>query len=116
MEVSDVRRRLRAAIEAARRGAQERRARSEQAARDYDAFLQTVAVPMFHVFTSALAAEGYRFRVFTPAESVRLASDTSQEDFLEVAFDRDPDPPTAVGRSSRGRGRRIITSERPLRE
>jgi hypothetical protein len=116
MEVPEVRRRVRAAIESARRTAQERRARSSAAAAAFESFLRDTAVPVFQVFASALVAEGYRFKVFTPAESVRLASETSPEDFIEAAYDPAADPPTVVGRTSRGRGRRGITSERPIKE
>jgi hypothetical protein len=116
MEVSDVRRRLRGAIDAARKAAQERRSRTDQAARDYEAFLRDRAVPVFHTFASALAAEGYRFKVFTPADSVRLASESAGDDFIELSLDPLSDPPAVVGRSSRGRGRRTVTSERPVRD
>jgi hypothetical protein len=113
MEVSEIRRRLRASIEAAKRDAHERRARSDKAAQEYERFLNERAVPLFHTVTSALLAEGHRFRIFTPAESVRLASESSGEDYIEVALDRTVDPPVVVGRSSRGRGRRQL-SERPV--
>lgn len=116
MEVAEVRRRVRGAIEAARRAAQERRARADRAARDYEAFLRGVAVPVFQLVASALAAEGFRFTVFTPAESVRLASESSPQDFVELALDGDADPPVVIGRTSRGRGRRLVTAERPVRE
>ena len=116
MEVSDVRRRLRGAIEAARKNAQERRARTDAAAADYEAFLRDRAVPVFHAFASALAAEGFRFSVFTPAGSVRLASEGNQEDFIELTLDTTADPPSVVGRANRGRGRRMVTSERPVRD
>ena len=116
MEVSDVRRRLRAAIESARQTAQERRARSDQAAREYETFLRDTAVPVFQVFASALVAENHRFKVFTPAESVRLASESSPEDFIEIALDATSDPPVVIGRTSRGRGRRGVASERPIKE
>lgn len=90
--------------------------RSDAAAEAYETFLRDTAVPAFQVFASALAAEGYRFKVFTPAGSVRLASETSPEDFIEAAYDPAADPPTVAGRTSRGRGRRGISSERPLKE
>jgi len=115
MEVSEVRRRLRGAIDAARKAAQERRVRSDQAARDYQQFLAERAVPVFQTFASALAAEGHRFKVFTPSEAVRLAADASGEDYIELTLDATSDPPVVMGRVSRGRGRRLITSERPVR-
>lgn len=114
MEVSDIRRRLRGAIEKARQTAVERRSRNDAAAREFDEFLGQRAVPVFQQFAAALKAEGHFFRVFTPVASVRLASERSPEEFIELVFDDTSDPPAVIGRSSRGRGRRTITSERPL--
>ena len=54
MEVSDVRRRLRAAIEEARRRTAERRESADQARRAYDTLLPEVAVPTFHSLQTAL--------------------------------------------------------------
>jgi hypothetical protein len=116
MDISEVRRRLRAAIAGARTRAQERRALVDTASREYETFLSERAIPLFHAFASALAAEGLRFKVFTPAGSVRLAADGSAEDYIEIALDTAGDTPLVVGRSSRGRGRRLVTSERPIRE
>jgi hypothetical protein len=116
MEVSEVRRRVRAAIESARREAQERRVRSDRAALEYQDFLRDRAVPLFQTVASALIAEGYRFKVFTPADSVRLASETSGNDFIELTLDATADPPTVSGRTSRGRGSRLVDSERPVKE
>jgi hypothetical protein len=114
MEVSDIRRRLRGAIDRARQGAVNRRARNDAAARDYEEFLGQRAVPVFHQFAAALTAEGHVFKVFTPASSVRLASDRSPEEFIELVLDDASDPPAVVGRTTRGRGRRMISSERAL--
>src|SRR5829696_7055665 len=116
MDVPEIRRRLRASIEAAKRDAQERRNRGDRAAREYDQFLSERAVPLFHTLASALVAEGHRFKVFTPAGSVRLASESSGEDYIELALDTTADPPVVVGRISRGRGRRQIATERPVKE
>jgi hypothetical protein len=116
MEISEIRRRLRAALEAGRHEAAERRARGDLAARDYELFLTERAVPVFHQFATVLNGEGHGFKVFTPAGSVRLASDRSQDEFLELALDTTADPPEVLARSSRGRGRRLITEERPLRQ
>ena len=116
MEVPEIRRRLRGAIEAARREAQERRARSDAAARDYEVFLTERAVPLFHTLAAALVAEGHRFKVFTPAGSVRLASETAADDYIELVLDASLDPPAVIGRTSRGRGRRVNTAERPVKD
>ena len=116
MEVSEIRRRVRAAIESARRHAQERRIRTDRAQLDYQDFLRDRAVPVFQTVASALVAEGHRFKVFTPADSVRLVSESAGTDFIELALDTTTDPPTVLGRTSRGRGSRLTTSERPIRE
>ncbi len=114
MEVSEVRRRLRAAVEEARAAAGERRLRTDAAARDYEVFVEERAVPIFHQVAAALTAEGHAFKVFTPAGSVRLASDRSHEEFIELTLDAVGDAPAVVGRTSRGRGRRMVSSEREL--
>lgn len=116
MEVSDVRRRLRAVIEQARRQAALRREQIDRAAREYDEFLAARAVPIVRTLAEALAAEGHRFQVSTPAGSVRLSSERSQEDYVELALDPSGDTPTLLVRSSRGRGRRRVTSERAVRD
>jgi hypothetical protein len=115
MEVSDLRRRLRGAVEKARQEAAERRVRSDKAAKDYEKFLQERAVPVFHQFAAALSGEGHPFKVFTPAGAVRLAAERSQDEFIELALDTQADPPEVVATIGRGRGRRMVTSERALR-
>jgi hypothetical protein len=116
MDIADVRRRLRGAIEQARRDAAERRARVDAAERDYETFLRDRAIPVFHDVANALGGEGHGFKVVTPARSVKLESERSRDDFIELELDADHDPPQVIGRSSRGRGRRMITSERPVRD
>ena len=116
MEVSEVRRRLRAAIEGGREAAAARRTRSDAAARDYEVFLTDRAVPVFHQFATVLTGEGHPFKVFTPAGVVRLAAERSQDEFIELSLDSSTDPPEVSGRISRGRGRRMVTTERPVRE
>jgi hypothetical protein len=116
IENAEVRRRLRSAIDAARRQAQERRSRADEAARAYEEFLRDRAVPVFQTFRAALAAEGFRFAVFTPASTARLSADGATEDYIEIVLDTSTDPPAVVGRVSRGRGRRLVTHERPVAE
>lgn len=116
MEISEVRRRLRAAIEKARRESAERRARVDAAARDYETFLAERASPVFHQVAAALTAEGQKFKVFTPASSIRLAAERSPDEFIELSLDDSSDPPAVVGRTTRGRGRRMVSSERAIRD
>jgi hypothetical protein len=116
MDISEVRRRLRGAIEEARREAVARRERSDAAHRDYEVFLADCATPTFRQLALALGGEGHRFEMATPADSVRLVSERSSDDYIELGLDATQDPPRVVGRTSRGRGRRNVTSERPVRE
>jgi hypothetical protein len=116
MEISEVRRRLRAAIANARAAAQQRQARADAAAREYEAFLGERAIPVFHALASALTGEGLRFKVFTPAGSVRLVPDRASDDYIELVLDTSGDIPQVLGRSSHGRGRRRVTTERSLNE
>jgi hypothetical protein len=116
MEVSDVRKRLLQTMDRARRSAAERRGRADAAAQSYEAFLENVATPVFRMFVTALRAEGQPFAVHTPAGGLRLASDRSAEDYIELALDTTIDPPAAIARVSRSRGHRVISTEREIRE
>ena len=116
MEVSDVRRRLRGAIEDAKRRAAERRLQVDDASRAWQEKLDDTVVPAFHTMAQALAAEGQRFKVETPAGAARLSLERSAEEFVELALDTDGEEPALFARSTRGRGRRIISSERVVRE
>ena len=115
METGEVRQRLKGAIARARTAAQERRARNDESARAYETFLAEHAVPLFHTFANALNGEGLRFKVFTPAGSVRLASESGAEDYIELTLDTTGERPQVLGHSSRGRGRRSVSSERALK-
>ena len=116
IELPELRRQIRIAIELAKKNAAARRSRSDAAQRDYDTFLKEIAVPAVQQFASALSGEGHLFNVATPAGSVRLASASAATDYIELVLDTAQDPPEVIARTSRGRGRRMVTSERPLRE
>lgn len=114
MEISVVRKRLNETIERAKRQAAERHSRSDQASRDFELFLQKIAVPLFRQVANALKAEGYAFTVFTPSGSVRLMSDRSASDYVELTLDTSANPPQVVGQVMRERGRRVLDSERTI--
>jgi hypothetical protein len=116
VEVADVRRKFRARIEQARRAAEAHRAEADRAAQDYELFLRDVATPALRMVASVLSAEGYPFKVFTPAGSLRLASDKSREDFFEIELEIDSPIPQVTGRVNRSRGGRVTTIERPIRD
>ena len=64
-------------------------------------------MPLFRQIASVLKAEGYSFTVFTPGGSVRLMSDRSAEDYIELTLDTSGDEPLVIGHTSRARGRRV---------
>jgi hypothetical protein len=116
MEVSDVRRRLRGAIDDAKRRSAEHRARVDDATRAYEWFLTNIAIPAFQVLAQALVAEAHRFKVQTPGQTVRLVPDRASQDFIEFALDTERDTPAIVVRTARGRGRRMLSTERVIAE
>src|SRR5881296_2929356 len=111
MEISDVRRSIRDTIERGRRRAAERRVRTDEAARAFGRFLDRVAVPLFKQIANVLKIEGYPFTVFTPSGSVRLMSDKSADDFIELALDTSDRDPRIMAHVSRSRGRRVVDEE-----
>ena len=116
IETADIRRRLRRTIEEAKRAAAERRNRAQAADREGSEVLAAVVAPLLKTVAAALKAEGYSFRVFTPPRAVRLSSETSGDDFIELAVDTTRAVPALVGRVSRTWGRRVLTHETVVRE
>jgi hypothetical protein len=116
METSDIRKRVNQTIERAKRQAAERRTRGDDAARAFETFLSTIAVPLFRQVANILRSDGYLFNVFTPSGSVRLMSDRTAEDFIELSLDTSGDRPQVLGHASRSRGRRVLESERAIGE
>lgn len=114
MEISLVRKRLTETIDRAKKQAAERRGRNDQASRDFEVFLQRIAVPLFRQVANALRADGYSFTVFTPAGSVRLMSDRAAEDYIEISLDTAGGAPRVMGQTSWNRGRRVIDAERAI--
>jgi len=114
MEISVVRKRLTEMIERAKKQAAERRGRGDQASRDFELFLQKIAVPLFRQVANALKADGYAFTVFTPSGSVRLMSDRSASDYIELTLDTSDNPPRVMGQISRARGSRVLDAQRAI--
>ena len=113
METSTVRNRLNLVIDAAKRSSAARRARNDEAARSYERVLE-FAVPLFKQMAQALKVSGYLFSVFTPGGSVKLMSDKSSEDYIELSLDTSGEQPVVMGHVSRARGRRVIESEHAI--
>lgn len=115
VEISVVRNRLNRAIEASRERSQRRREQTAAAERAFEHFLATVATPVTKLVANSLKVENYAFSVFTPGGGLRLASDHRRDDYVEFALDMDSDPPQVVGRTSRTRGSRTLTEDRPVK-
>ena len=117
MDTSDLRKRILRALDDARKDASVRRTTVDEAARAYATFLNDVAVPLMRQATTVLNAEGHKFSVHTPANGVRLASDSAPETFLEFELDTTSASPQVIGRISLQRGRQgQVVSERPIVE
>jgi hypothetical protein len=114
-DLGEVRRRVLVTIERAKRNAADRRARAEVAEVSAQRFIETIATPVVQQVVSALRAEGLPYRVSTPAGSVRLMSESHQEDFIDLAVDITEDPVSIMTLVSHTRGRRESTTERVLR-
>jgi hypothetical protein len=114
METSEVRKRVLQVIDRARKSAADRRARNDEAGRVYERFLDEIAIPVFRQTAGALKASSYNFTVFTPGGSVRLMSDKSAEDYIELSLDTSGPEPVVAGHTSRVRGRRGVESVRPI--
>ena len=115
-ETSEIRIRLRETIKHARQAAAERRQMAQTAEEVGTRVLASVATPVFKTVASALKAEGYPFRLFTPAAEVRLASEKSGDQFIGLELDTARDTPALVGRVSRLWGQRVLVDERVVRE
>jgi hypothetical protein len=115
VEVSQVRKRLKAAIDASRDRAAARRNRIADAERAYEQFLTGVAIPVARQLANAMKSEGYSFTVFTPGNGLRLASERGRDDFIDVQLDATGETPEVMARVSRQRGSRTIDEEMPVK-
>ena len=114
MEVSDVRKRVKATLERAKQAAADRRAAADEAASEYQVFLDRVAIPIFRQLANILRAEKHPFSINTPGGSVRPISDRSGGDYVELVLETEGSRPHVLVRANRGRGRRVIESETAL--
>jgi len=114
-DVALVRKRVKTAIEQARRDQAERRGRVVEATKAYEAFLDSAAIPVFKMFANILKSEGLHFEVMTPAGGVRLQSERQRDDSIEMELDTSADPPQPLVTITRVRGSRIVQSERTIK-
>ncbi|HWI20545.1 MAG TPA: hypothetical protein VNT81_22470 [Vicinamibacterales bacterium] len=114
-DVAVVRKRVRSAIEQARRDQAERRERGAEAQKNYAVFLDSAAIPVFRMIANVLKSEGLHFEVMTPAGGVRLQSERNREDAIEMELDTTADPPQPLVTTTRVRGSRVIQSDRSIK-
>jgi hypothetical protein len=114
IEISELRKRLRLAIEERRKATAARRAMLDEAAVAYKELLDMTATPLVQKLANALRAEGHNFTVFTPTGGLRMALAKSGDDFIEFALDTQEEPFAAL-RVNRTRGRRVVQHERPVK-
>lgn len=114
-DVAAVRKRVKAAIEQARRDQAERRERVAEAQTNYETFLQTAAIPGFRMIANVMKSEGLNFEVMTPAGEVRLQSERNRQDAINLELDTTADPPQPLVTITRERGRRVIQSDRSIK-
>lgn len=115
LETSEIRKRLRHAIEERRKNTAARRVKLDEAAVAFTELLEMTATPLVHTLAGALKAEGHTFTVFTPNGGLRMALAKSPDDFIEFVLDTSEDEPFAALRVNRTRGRRVVQHERPLK-
>jgi len=115
MDVSELRKRILHALDAARKDAVTRRTEVDEASRAYEQFLENVAGPLLKQAQAVLRAEQQLFTVHTPAGSIRLVSDSAPQTFVEFVLEVSPRVPQVIGRVSLTRGRQgVVVEERPL--
>lgn len=115
-EVAAVRKRVRTAIDQARRDSAERRERVAEAQKNYDTFLHQAAIPAFRMVANVLKSEGnLNFEVTTPGSSVRLQSERHREDAIELELDTTANPPQPLVTITRARGSRLVQSDRSIK-
>jgi hypothetical protein len=116
LDLGEVRRQLRLAIEETKRAAAAHRAEVDEAGRSFEFLLEHVAGPLFRQFTSALRAEGLLFRVITPGGAVRIEAERSADNFLELVLDTARHPVALLLRRRYTRGHQIFTDDRAIAE
>jgi hypothetical protein len=115
LEISQVRKRIQAAMSTARDRAKQRRQQADEAGQAYEKFLDHLAAPLARQVVNALRAEGYAFTVSSPNRGLRVSLDAGRDDYVELALNAETDPPHVTGRVRRTRGSRTIDEERPVK-
>ena len=116
METSDVRKRILDVINSARRDAADRRTRNAEVGAAYETFLETIATPVCRQVADVLKAERLHCALETPVGAVRLTSERSASDFVEIRLDTNAARPHVVVHAERVKGRERYEETLAIRE
>ncbi len=114
-DVAAVRKRVKVAIEQARRDQAERRERVAEAQKNYQVFLDTAVIPVFRMIANVMKSEGLNFEVMTPAGGVRLQSERNREDAINLELDTTANPPQPLVTITHVRGSRVTQRDRSIK-
>ena len=114
LETAEVRRQLTHRLAELRKAQSQRRSAGEAARAAFDTVLEREIAPTVRQFAQALKAEGFTFSVQTPASTVRLVSDRSSDNVIDIVLELGATQPTVMVRSAFTRGRRQLEDERVL--
>lgn len=116
-DLSDLRRRVRQALQDAKHKTTARKTARDEASRAWTAAVDQTVTPVMRDVAAALTGEGLAFRIDTPAGVVRMVADRRPDDYIEVALEEGDGlhAPEVIGRTVRARGRQSVTViEEPL--
>ena len=114
LESAEVRRQLTHRLAELRKAQTQRRASAEAARATFEGVLEREIAPTMRQFAQALKAEGFPFSVQTPASTVRLVSDRSSDNVVDIVLEIGGPQPAVVVRTAYTRGRRQLEDERTL--
>jgi hypothetical protein len=116
VDTAEVRKQLTHRIAELRKAQAQRRSATDAARTAFDVVVEREIAPTVRQFAQALKAEGFPFSVQTPASVVRLVSDRSGDNVIDIVLELGGKQPAVVVRSTFARGRRQLEDERTLAE
>lgn len=116
LDTAEVRKQLTHRLAELRKTQTQRRSATDAARTAFDTVAEREIAPTVRQLAQALKAEGFPFTVQTPSSVVRLVSDRSSENAIDIVLELGGKQPAVVVRSAYSRGRRQLEDERTLAE
>ena len=116
LDTAEVRKQLTHRLAELRKAQTQRRTATDAARTAFDTVAEREIAPTVRQLAQALKAEGFPFTVQTPSGVVRLVSDRSSENVIDIVLELGGKQPSVVVRSAYSRGRRQLEDERTLAE